>query len=560
MSKLKEFKDSLGISEIIASVLIHRGYDDVNKAAEFLGLIKSEKIDPMSIHGVAEAAHRILKACLLNEKIVIYGDYDVDGITGGSVFQEYLSRHTKNVSYYIPCRIEDGYGINETSFKKIAEDGANLVVTVDNGIGRWEVAELAKKIGVDLVVTDHHELPERLPDTIVVNPKIGNQLPYMAGVGVAYLVCSAIERIKPTYGLNDLLDLVAIGTIADMVPLIGVNRSLARAGLKVASSKKRIGLKELIEQNKIFITDIHQLKSNDIGFRIGPCLNAAGRIDRADAGVKLLTTKDGPEAYNMASKLLDINEKRKDVTLEVFEKVEKFIEDNKIDTSKPIIYYGEGNHHGVLGIVAARIMEKHGVPALILGMMVKDGQEIYSGSCRAPAGFHLANSINDPNVTKLIVGGGGHACAAGVSVPKENINKFIKKIQKSLKDKYDINKKPSLDIIDTEILLSDIDNRLMQELTSFQPTGQANPEVCFLSKNVLITEIKPFKTGTGFALKVSNDNGNEFRCSAFRMPDILEKIKVDDSIDIIYNLEFNFFPPGRPGKIELRLREILTGP
>ena len=552
-----ELAEELGISEVTASILIKRGYTDPHQAAEFLGLLPPKKLDPLTIYGVMDAAMRIIQAIILNEKIVIYGDYDVDGVTGGSVYQEYLSRHTKNVSYYIPDRVEDGYGINLNAVRKLKEQGTDLILTVDNGIGRCDVAELAKELKIGLVITDHHEPGPVLPDCIVVNPKINNEIPYMAGVGVAFLVCSAIEKLQPVGGLADLLDLVAVGTVADVVPLIGFNRTLVKTGLKIASKKKRVGLKELIEQNKLFVNDRYPLKSSDISFKIAPCLNAAGRIDRADAGVKLLTTEDSKEAKEMALRLLDINEQRKDITAEVTEKVERFIKDNEIDTTKAIVYYGEGSHHGVLGIVAARVMEKYGVPALILGKAVKDGNELYTGSCRAPQGFNLFDAIQDMLEVELAAAGGGHACAAGVSVPVSKINEFSNAVSDSLFSRYDPAKKPADVKVDAEVPLSDVNNDFLYELEQFQPTGQGNPEITLLSRQVLITEIKALKNNMGLRMKIS-DGKNDFACIGFRMAEMLDSVKVGDKIDIAYTPEMNFWPPGKPPSLQLRLKKIYT--
>ena len=551
----EELAEQLGISELTADILIKRGLSDPNEAAEFLGLLPPKRLNPLSIYGVEDAAMRIIQAIMLNEKIVIYGDYDVDGVTGGSVYQEYLSRHTENVSYYIPDRVEDGYGINLNAVRKLKNQGAGLILTVDNGIGRCDVAELAKELKIGLVITDHHEPGPVLPDCIVVNPKIKNEIPYMAGVGVAFLVCSAIEKLQPIGGISDLLDLVAIGTVADVVPLVGFNRTLVKTGLKIASKKKRVGLKELIEQNKLFVNDKYPLKSSDISFKIAPCLNAAGRIDRADAGVKLLTTKDDKEAHEMAIRLLDINEQRKDITLEVNEKVEKFIKENNIDTTKAIVYYGEGSHHGVLGIVAARIMEKYGVPALILGKTVKDGSELYTGSCRAPQGFNLFDAIQDMLELKLAAAGGGHACAAGVSVPVDKIEEFCPAVSESLFKRHDPNKKSSDVKIDAEVSLSQVNNDFMYEIEQFQPTGQGNPEITLLSKNAEVKEIKALKNNVGLRMKISDGN-SDFSCIGFRMAEMVEKIKLGDKVDIAYTPEYSFWPPGKPASLQLRLKKI----
>jgi single-stranded-DNA-specific exonuclease len=555
MNHVELLVEELGVSETTAHILIKRGLSDVNEAAEYLGLLPPKKLDPFSIYGVTDAVNRIIQAITLNEKIVIYGDYDVDGVTGGSVYQEYLMRHTDNVSYYIPDRVEDGYGINLNAVRRLKEQGCQFILTVDNGIGRADVAELAKELGVGIVITDHHNPGLVLPNCIVVNPKINNEIPYIAGVGVAFLVCSAIEKLKPVGGLTELLDLVAIGTVADVVPLIGINRSLVRAGLKIASKKQRIGLKELIEQNKIFVNHQYGLKSGDIAFKIAPCLNAAGRIDRADAGVKLLTTTDKTEAYQMAIKLLDINEQRKDLTTEVTEKVEKFIKDNNVDTTKAITYYGEGSHHGVLGIVAARIAEKHGVPALILGKTIKDGVEVYAGSCRAPQGFNLFDAIQDMIADDIGIVGGGHAQAAGVSVPVENIKQFAGAVSDSLFSRYDASKKQADIKIDAEVFLSTVTDQFLYELEQFQPTGMGNPEVTLLSQDVKILEIKALKNNMGLRMKVT-DGKNDFTCIGFRMAEALEFIKVGDVLDIAYTPEYNFFPPGRPPSVQLRLKKI----
>lgn len=553
MSQAKLIAEELGISELTAYILIRRGYFEVIDAAKFLGLAPPDRLDSLSIYGVKDATERIIRAIDTNEKIVIYGDYDVDGVTGGSLFQEYISRHTENVSYYIPCRVEDGYGLNKNSVRTLANDGASLIVTVDNGIGCWAEVELAKELGVDVIITDHHDLPPKLPDTIVVNPKINKQLPEMAGVGVAFLVCSAIEKFRPTHGLIDLLDLVAIGTIADVAPLVGVNRPLVKAGLKVASAKKRIGLKALIERNDIPIKDGNLMKAGDVGFKIGPCLNAAGRLDRADAGVKLLMAKDSIEAAQYAAHLMEINEKRKDVTTEVTQMVENFIIEKKLDITQAIVYYAEEAHHGVLGIAAARIAEKYNVPALILGK--KDGN--YVGSCRAPAGFNLFDAINDLKEQGIISGGGGHAAAAGVSVPIGLIEQFQPAISRSLFGAYDNTKsEPRIPRLDAEVILEAITEQFIYELDQFQPTGAGNPEVHLLTQDITILNPKKLKNDVGLSMSIT-DGKREFRCVGFRMAHEFANIKHGDKVGIIYTPELSYFPPGKPPSIQFRLKKIL---
>lgn len=552
MSEIKYIAEKLNVSELLVRILAKRGFQDYESMARFIGRLKEPKLDPMEIHGVKDACQLLIYHLERGSKIVIYGDYDVDGITGGSVYQEYLSRHSNNVSYYIPDRIEDGYGININALKKLKNQGTDLVLTVDNGIGRCDVAELAKELNLDLIITDHHEPGEAIPDCIVVNPKIGMQYPELAGVGVAFLVCSALERIKPTHGVIDLLDLVAIGTVADVVPLIGLNRPLVSAGLKVASRKERIGLKELIEQNKLNVDEYNSLRSTDIAFKLAPCLNAAGRIDRADAGVKLLTSQDAKESQLMASKLLEINEQRKDLTQEVYEKVEYFIKEKNIDTSKAIVYYGEGSHHGVLGIVASKIMEKYKVPALILGLAEKDGLKTYTGSCRAPAGFNLFDAIT--GCKDIIAGGGGHACAAGVSVPVENISTFNIRVNDLLFSNLDNNKTSSGLRLDLEIPLLMVNESLLDEISLLEPTGQSNPEVTFLTQSVEIIEIKELRNNMGIRLKIKQGS-KVLNCIGFRLSP--EGLAVGSIVDIIYTPEWNFFPPGSRPSIQLRLKNII---
>lgn len=548
--EVKELSKKLGISEILSNILINRGFSNIDEASKFLGLSPQEKINPFDIYGIKDAVYKIKEHLDKGTKITIYGDYDVDGITGGSVYYEYLSMHSNNVHYYMPHRIEDGYGINTTSLEKISKDGTDLVLTVDNGITRYDVAELAKKLKLDLVITDHHELGEKLPDCIVVNTKINNQIPYLAGVGVAFLVCSAIEKIMPTGKLGQLLDLVALGTIADVVPLIHINRTLVRMGLNTINSRKRIGLSQLIKKNNL----MNKVRTSDVGFKLAPCLNAAGRIDRADQGVRLLTSKDYDEAQSIASKLIIINEKRKDLSAEINDKIENFIHQNKIDTSKPIIYCGEEDHAGVLGVAAARIMEKYNVPVLVLSKITKENNIIaYSGSGRAPEGFHLAQSIQENS--SLVLAGGGHACAAGVTITQENIKQFSQLFIDSLLANQDKSKKSELKV-DQEIKLSELNDNLMEELELFQPTGKGNPEINFLS-TVKIESKKEFKTGTGFSLKVSDENGNMFRCMAFKMNKDFENININDYVKIIYTPEYNSFPPGSPEIIQLRIKKFV---
>lgn len=533
---IQVLSQELKISPLIAQVLVNRGIKDGKEAEIFLKPRLNHLRDPLEIPNIAQAATRVLLAKERREKVLVYGDYDVDGVTGTAILLHTLKFLGVEASYYIPHRYGEGYGLSSAAVQNIAEQGVKLIVTVDCGIASIAEVETANALGIEVIITDHHNLPQNLPKAhSIVNPKmISGEHPskYLAGAGVAFKFAWTLLRvagIKDSVFLTSLLDLAALGTISDVVPLTAENRIFAASGLKLISERKRLGIKHLAEAASLS----GKISVNNIYFGLAPRINAAGRLEHASKSVELMVTNDANQAKSLAEELNKINAKRRgigsDMKEEVFERLdEKYIAANQI-----VVLSGKDWHPGVIGIVASQVVDRFFRPTILVG--VNEG--VGRGSARSVDGvnmFELLNSCRD-----LFVDFGGHAGAAGFEIKPENIPELEGKL-KQIADKMisPESLRPKI-IVDAELDPAKITLNLIKELDVFDPHGEANPPPVFMSRKLKIYDMRQVGAD-GKHLKIKfMDNEITLDAIGFGLGHFADKLSYDNVYDVAYRLEAN---------------------
>ncbi|HET9531839.1 MAG TPA: single-stranded-DNA-specific exonuclease RecJ, partial [Blastocatellia bacterium] len=473
----------LKVSDLIATLLANRGITEVETAHKFLNPKLSDLHDPFLMRDMREAVDRVLRAVEQKEKILIYGDYDVDGTTSTVILKKALSIAGADVHYYIPERLKDGYGLREDAMERAKEEGYHLIISVDTGIRARQVVEHARSLGLDIIITDHHLPEEGLPRAhAVLNPK-RTDCSYpdknLAGVGVAFKLAQALltETGYARY-VESFIKIAAIGTIADIVPLIGENRVIAKYGLLGLERPSNLGLRALLEVAGIANRPI---TSFDVGFRIGPRINAAGRMAGANAVVDLFDATDFQTAMQMALSMDHQNAARQqaeaDILAQIFAEIER---NTDISSSHVAVIAGEGWHRGVIGIAAARVVEQIHRPTIIIS--IENG--IGHGSGRSIRAFHLLDGLS--TCAELFERFGGHSHAAGLAVRAENVDELRRRLnehaRKVLKEEDLI---PIIDI-DYRLPLKQATLELMEELMQLEPHGPGNPQPVFETQGAQI--------------------------------------------------------------------------
>ncbi len=520
-----------GFTTIQQNILYHRGVKTSQEAHAF---INGESIafgDPFLLRGMEEAIQRIKMAIAGGEKIVVYGDYDADGITATALLTGRIRGMGGLVEHYIPDRFEEGYGLNQKALTHIRKEGASLVITVDCGVRAVEEVKHASSIGLDVIITDHHFPGEEIPAGIaLINPKQdGDTYPFkhLAGVGLAYKLahglCIAMDRPEPA----DDLDLVAIGTVADLVILRGENRELVRHGLVVLNQTKKTGLQALIEESKY---ELGKLTTNTIGYGIGPRLNAAGRIETADVAYRLLIEPEFARAKRLAAKLDGINRDRQKITMETVDKAREL----GVGEGKPplIIFAVDPEfNEGILGLAASRLTERYYRPSFV----ATSGSTHTRASGRSIPGFHLARALDA--CADLLERYGGHAAAAGFSVLNANVEPLRERLHDLAKVELEEEKlHPEIEI-DAEVTFNQIDEQLMQFIDTLQPCGNGNPSAVFAAQDVLVQSKRQVgKERKHLKLTLVQDQVM-FDAIAFRLGDLCGSLP--DRVDVVYRLERN---------------------
>ena len=474
-----------GCGRLLARVLVSRGCRTPEEACILLDE-QAPLSDPFLIKDMDKAVERLQRALEEEEPIVIYGDYDVDGVSATAILYEYLTNLGAQVRCKLPLRTEGGYGLNRTALKKLADKGFRLIVTVDNGIAAVEEAAYAKELGIDLVITDHHLPSGSLPEAVaVVDPnRSDDESPFksLCGAGVAFKLCAAMEGCDPAELLDVCGDLAAIGTIADVVPLVGENRTLVREGLALLQDTVRPGLAALLEASGCAGKAV---TSETVGYSIAPRLNAAGRMDTAATALKLLLCSNEEQATGIAARLTEINTDRQHTEQEVLAAALKQLEAEPARAhDRVLVVSGENWHPGVLGIVASRLTERFGRPSIVISVAEGEGR----GSGRAPRSFNLHGALQ--GCANLLSRYGGHAAAAGLTIDEENLPAFRRAINLWAEQTYPEPEPPILEL-DAPATVAELTVGEVAQLDKLAPFGGGNHQPLFLIENAVLDGIWP---------------------------------------------------------------------
>lgn len=522
--------ESYSISKNIAKILNARNITDMTSVKKYFSDEYEEGYDPFLMHDMQKAVDRINEAIENEEKILVYGDYDADGITSTVLLVETLISMGANVSSYIPNRFEEGYGPNKEAFTKIINSGITLIITVDNGIAGVEEVDLANELGCDVIVTDHHKIQDTIPNAYAIihpeHPEGNYPFKKLAGVGVAFKLAHALLEIFPDF----LLDLVAIGTIADMVSITDENRIFVKQGLELINEDPRIGLKMLLELSGIDT----KIDEQTVGFYIAPKLNSIGRMDSAKLGLSFLMAEDSVTARALAEQIEQYNIQRKQVTEEIVKDVISKIENSDKKQKNVIMVSGE-YHEGVLGIVASNIVEKYQRPVFI--MNEKEG--ILKGSARSIFDFNIYVAMN--KISDLFVAFGGHTLAAGFSFEKSNFEKieeFLDNEFEEFKQNNDLKANKNIDIVTS---LEDISYQFLNSLDALKPYGMDFEKPTVLIENAMVLNKAYFGSEKQYLrLTIADEVGN-LDCITFKDSVTFDKVEKNDIIDLVCNIDKNNF-------------------
>ncbi|MCX6825955.1 MAG: single-stranded-DNA-specific exonuclease RecJ [candidate division Zixibacteria bacterium] len=549
---LQDISSKIGLEKIIVKILFNRQIDTVEVIRQFLHPSMSDLLDPFTMLGMDKAVARILEALQSNEKIMVYGDYDVDGITAAALLYMVMNKLGAQVSYYLPNRLIEGYGLSVDGIKEAAAKGVSLIISVDTGVTAVEEVKYAKSIGIDCILTDHHEPGEILPEPVaLVNPKqkdctyAGGEL---SGVGVAFKLVQALyQKLQQDQTeLEEHLDLVALGTSADIVPLVGENRILTKFGIRQISRTTKPGLKSLI-----FVSGLmgKEIGTGQVVFILAPRINAIGRLGDAEMAVKLLTTRDERAAAEIARQLDRENQRRKNIDEKTLgEALNQIKETVDLENDRAIILASEGWHQGVIGIVASRLVEKFHLPTIMIAIDNGEGK----GSARSIPGFHLCDALKE--CEDLLLRYGGHKYAAGLTINPVNIDQFrerMKEVSRRLLTDDDLVAKL---YIDSEIELSQIDDNLLNVLETFSPFGPQNMRPIFLTRNCEILG-QPYSVGKNH-LKMKVRKGEAvFDVIGFGFGEWVRQLSSRGNlVDLVYVIEYNLWNDHT--RIQLRLKDI----
>jgi single-stranded-DNA-specific exonuclease len=539
---------SLKVSPLLAQVLCNRGIVDTETANIFLRPKLTELIVPEQMPGIEPAVHRIKQAITNKEKITIYGDYDVDGITGVAILWDILRLLGADVDYYIPHRIDEGYGLNTEAIRTLVESGSRLIVTVDCGITAFDSAELAEQLGLELIITDHHQSGHEPPRAVaVVHPALGESYPNpdSAGAMVAFKLAWAIanefspgEKLEPRlreFMLN-ATSLAAMGTIADIVDLRGENRVLTSYGLKALPECKLLGIQALIETAGL---TGHKLDSFHIGFRLAPMLNAAGRMGHARLAVELLTSNNQTRSTEIAEYLKGQNDQRQRYERKIFKQACEMIVKRNLNhpDCKSIVLANENWHTGVIGIVASRIVDKFHRPTIMINLGDAENR-IAQGSARSIPGFCLLSAIEA--CSQHLVSFGGHKMAAGINIDAGHIEQFSADFEAYAKQNLNYNDVAAKLHIDALAPLNEFRRETVSELQLLGPFGQGNPEPVFATKGVRLAA-PPRRVGAGrdhLQLAIT-DNTATVRCIGFRFGSMEKKLLEHEFFNVAYQPQIN---------------------
>ncbi len=548
--KLRQISRKFNISSLVAAVILNRGIQEPEEISMFLEKDIAKVYDPFLMKDMTKAVQRIKKAICEQEKMTVYGDYDVDGVTSTAILVKYLDGCGAHVDYYIPDRMDEGYGVNKQALQRLYENGTKLVITVDAGITAVEEVEFAKGLGLDFIITDHHECKEEIPKAYaIVNPK-QQDCPYpfkeLAGVGVVFKLIQGLAG-KAQLGkvINDYCDIVCLGTVADVVPLLGENRLIVDHGLKLMKNTDHLGLKALV---KVSGLDNAKIGTGAVGFMIAPRINAAGRIGSALRAAALFLTDDQKTAYEIARELNEENKKRQATEAQILDEAMRMIEqDFDLARQKVIVLYGEDWHHGVIGVVASRITDKFHRPSILIALEGDEGK----GSGRSIRGFNLFEALTTCRDT--LIKFGGHELAAGLTIDKKEISAFIEHIGEYADSHLCEDALIPRIYIDCQIQAVDLTFDTVKQLEILEPFGMRNAGPVFSLCDAVISDIRV--VGEGKHLKMRLEKDKIFvDAVGFNMGDYEKRFIAGDVVDVACTLGINSYQ-GKD-KIQLTLKDI----
>lgn len=535
-SQVEQLTDRLDISPLTAKVLINRGFNTVEKAKDFLDTDLKYLHNPLLLTDMDKAVMRIVSAIEKGETICIYGDYDADGVTSTSILSIVFNELNANYIYYIPNRLKEGYGLNIDAISYIAECKASLLITVDCGITNFEEVEFANNKGIDVIITDHHQCKDVLPNALaIVNPnRFDDKYPfdYLAGVGVTFkLIQALLAKLNISINYEELLPIVALGTVADVMPLVGENRIIVKNGLKLMENSNNLGIKALLE-----VTNLKDksLSAYHMGFVLGPRLNAAGRLGDPAIGVSLLTSTDYDHALSLAEKLDEENKIRQDLEEEILKDIDQLIESSvDLDKDKVIVLASNKWHSGVIGICASKVTDKYYKPTILFS--IED--DYAKGSARSIPTFDIYDGLS--KCSNLFEKYGGHRQAAGILIKTENIDDFRKSINlvaNNMLDEEDFMKEV---VVDCEVKPNDVSINTIEEINELEPFGIDNPAPKFIFMDGLIKNIRQVGMNCNH-LKLQLEKENILIDSiGFNLGEYGNILSSGDFVDIIVNLDIN---------------------
>lgn len=534
----------LEIRDDIAQIMLNRNVENFEDMNMYINPDIKLLRNPFLLKDMKKSVERIKKAISNNEKILIYGDYDVDGVSSTSILMLYFKNigyDEQKYTYYIPNRLLEGYGLNKEAVYKISKMDVDLIITVDCGITSIEEVNLINELGMDVIITDHHECQEKLPNSysIVNHKQLDCNYPFkgLCGGAIAFkLVQAMMSKENFEKELYNYIEIAALATVCDIMPLIDENRIIVKNGLDVMKKSNNLGIKELLNASGIDVSKDIKIKSSHLGFGIGPRINAAGRLGQSNLGVELFTTNDIAKAKQLAEELNDLNEYRQSLELEILNSVEEQIKKDKdFDNKKIVVAYGKGWQHGVIGIVASRITEKYYKPSILLGI---DENGMATGSARSIKNFDIFENLN--KCKNLMEKFGGHEQAAGMSIKEENLSKFKQKIEQLAFENIDETSMLEKINIEYEIKEQSMSKSFIKNLNILEPFGMKNATPIFMLRNCRIKNIYAIGKNKNH-LKLTIEKDGVYNCIGFRIADFINEFEINDMIDIAFNLDLNVF-------------------
>ena len=546
--KVEQIQQKYGVNKLLATILANRGIVEEKQIDKFLHPKRSDFYNPYEMPDMEIAVNRIIKAIENKEKTIIYGDYDVDGITSVTVLKSFLEERGLKVDEYIPNRLNEGYGLNNKAVETIASQGYTLMITVDCGISAIEEVKYANELRIETIITDHHEPGNELPDALAVvdAKRKDNKYPFrnLAGVGVVFKLSQAIGM---RLGLEEkeylkYLDIVCIGTISDIVPLVDENRVIVKLGLKLVEQTKNLGLRSILKS-----AGYSKIDSTTISFGVAPRINASGRMGHQEDALKLFLSKEINEVNELTQKLNDYNRIRQETEKNIYAEAIKQIEKDNLAKRNTIVVMGKNWHHGVIGIVSSKITEMYFKPSILLC----EEDDYGKGSGRSIPGFDLYEALTE--CKDFIDRFGGHSMAIGINIKKENFENFKDKLEEIATQKHIEDIVPILKI-DAQVSLDEISKDMVDSLKELEPFGEENKTPLFVFKNLKIDSIRALSEGKHLKLTLK-DSKNIVNAIGFNLGELTNEYKIDDRVDVVGNLEINSF--NGMENIQINIKDIM---